>query len=300
MVSHRAHRGLRDKLIIIYSLRSLREIVPPIRVVLAACLVIGLSQGLSANRVEAGGISIRSRMTLSVLSDRITVKLEASNTGDEAGKKIRAVLHIFDYILKSKTFDRLDAGKSHTFFFDVTVPEDRHGQFAFIGEVVFHDDNLHPFSAISAGTFLLRNKYPSLIHGRCSDISFEKKGRFTVYVKNTSPRPQTMKATLYLPYALMALEKEKRFRIKANDETPVNFELKYRYNIGSAVYPFFCVLEYEEKENHHASLVQATARIVEPKNWFTKTRWYWLAGLGGIGVAWTVFFVLLSIKRQRA
>lgn len=236
-------------------------------------------------------------MTLSVLSDRITVKLEASNTGDEAGKKIRAVLHIFDHILKSQTFNRLDAGKSHTFFFDVAVPEDRHGQFAFIGEVVFHDDNLHPFSAISAGTFLLRNKYPSLIQGRCSDISFEKKGPLTVYVKNTSPRPQTVKATLYLPYALMAIEKEKRFRIKANDETPVNFELKYRYNIGSAVYPFFCVLEYEEKENHHASLVQSTARIMEPKNWFTKTRWYWLAGLGGICVAWTVFFFMGTIKR---
>ena len=260
-----------------------------------ASFLIGLSH---ANPVEAGGISIRSRMTLSVLSDKITVKLEASNTGDESGKKIHAVLKIFDRIFESQTLDRLDAGKSHTFFFDVAVPDKRNGQFAFIGEVVFHDANLHPFSALSAGTFLFRNRYPSLIQGRCPGMSFEKKERFTVYVKNTSPRPQTVKATLFVPYALTAVEKEKQFQIKANDETTVEFEIKYRYDIGSAVYPFFCVLEYEEKENHHASLVQSTARIMEPKNWFTKTRWYWLAGLGGIGVAWTVFFVLLIIKRK--
>jgi hypothetical protein len=264
-----------------------------VRILLIFSFLIGITH---ANRAEAQGISIRSRMTLSVLSDRITVNLEAINAGDAAGRKIHAVLRIFDRILKSPPLDRLDAGKSHTFFFTAAIPENRRGQFAFIGEVIFHDNDLHPFSAVSGGTFLLKNRYPSLIHGRCPDLSFEKEKRFTVYVKNASPRPQTVKATLYLPNALVALETEKRFKINANEETGVVFEIKYRYHSGSAVYPFYCALEYEQNQNHHASLVQSSARIMEPADWYAETRWYWLAGLGGICLIWMGY----PFMRQRA
>jgi hypothetical protein len=264
-----------------------------IRVLLLVSFLIWLSP---TDRAEAQGISIQSRMTLSVLSDRITVNLEAINAGDEAGRKIHAVLRIFDRILKSPPLDLLDAGKSHTFFFTAAIPENRRGKFAFIGEVIFHDNSLHLFSAVSAGTFLLKNRYPSLIHGRCPDLSFEKEKRFTVYVKNTSPRPQTVKATLYLPNALVAVETEKHFQIKANEETGVAFEIKYRYHSGSAVYPFYCALEYEENQNHHASLVQSAARIMEPADWYAETRWYWLAGLGGICLIWMGY----PFIRQRA
>ena len=265
--------------------------------VLAAGIVfLGIGLGV-ANRATAGGSSIQSRMTLSVLSDTITVKLAVTNTGNEDGRKIRAVLYIFGRTLESEPLDRLETGKSHTFFFDFPVPGDRRGQFAFVGEVFFHDAALTRYSALSAGTFLLRNQYPSVIIGRSPGVTLDKKGRITVHVKNTSPRPRTVTAGLYLPYALLADQTEKRFQIHANEETTVSFDLKYRYDLGGAVYPLFCVLEYEDNENRQVSLVRSVARITEPKDWFLKTRWYWLSGFGGIAVVWILYFFLGTARK---
>jgi hypothetical protein len=105
-------------------------------VLLSACIVVGLG-----DNVSAGVIRISLKTTLSIRNGVIQTKIVATNTGTDAGHRLRGVLHIFDRTIISDKIEQLGVQKSHTFDIKIKLPKDKKGVYPFIGEVRFHDAN---------------------------------------------------------------------------------------------------------------------------------------------------------------
>jgi hypothetical protein len=245
-----------------------------------------------AENAFAGNITLRMQMTLTISSDRIKVQIAATNQGTEPARDLRASLHIFDRVLTSEIISHLNVNETRSFLFLLPLPADKKGRFPFLGEVLYHDANLQPFSALSSDVFKLKHKVVPDLIGSAPDLTIKGKGNLPVRIANPLSRPVDFTATLHLPLGLTTPEKQKRFTIDPNKEKTVEFQLFDRYEIGSAAYPVFCILEYEIDGLHDTTIVRPTVRIKALKNWFKKTKWYWLGGLVPIVLMWLGVFLL--------
>ena len=250
-------------------------------VLLSACIVVGLG-----DNVSAGVIRISLKTTLSIRNGVIQTKIVATNTGTDAGHRLRGVLHIFDRTIISDKIEQLGVQKSHTFDIKIKLPKDKKGVYPFIGEVRFHDANQHPFSALSAGTFKVKSRLFKGVKGTATNPTVKRKGKLEMRVTNPFANPIILRAKLYLPYALSASESKQKIFIASKEAKDFSFDLNNRFGAGGAKYPAFCTLEYNVNGHHQTILMRSVIRIQEAENWFIATKWYWLAGLPVLLVGW--------------
>lgn len=250
-------------------------------------------------KAYAGTLTIRMQTTISVASDFINAEIAATNTGTESAHNLRAFFYLFDRFFESEVLDLLEVRQTRSFHFKIPVQPGKRGRFAFVGEVLFHDANLHPFSALSCATFNLKSKTISNLTGHPPDLTIKEKGILSLQITNLASWPRLCTATLYLPHGLTTSVKYKELRLDPYGIRKTDFPLKNRYRIGSASYPVFCTLEYEERGMHHAEIVRSTIYVKECQNWFLKTRWYWLGGVVSLLLVWIGLWFFKSRKTLR-
>jgi len=255
---------------------------------------------LWAGAGHAGVITLRTQMALSVADRGITVRVTTVNAGSEAAQKVSAVLHIFGQTLQSGRIEAIAVQATHVFEFDIRIPGNKEGRFPFVGEVFFHDDRQKTYSALSAGLFVLNNRHPVSLTGTAPFVELDRTGTLSITLTNRLARPQTVSATLYLPHALRCSENKTTLNLEARGKQTLLFEIVNHSGSGGAKYPVFCVLESDSDGQHNTALVGTTVNIREPGNWFVQTRWYWLWGLGGLGLIWCGVGVRRIGKRERS
>jgi len=91
-----------------------------------------------------------------------------------------------------------------------------------------------------------------------------------------------------LPQSFNTPQYKKNVALSSRNFEHIDFPISYRYGINDASYPVFCVLEFDEDGIHHTALIRTTVQIVRSRNWFLRTRGYWLAGLPVILFGWIV------------
>jgi len=258
-------------------------------------LIFYFFSAITTGKTFAGIISIQMRMSHSFVSDRINVRIDATNRGTESAQNLRAFLYIFNRTLTSQVLDRLEKEETRSFNFEIPKPDDKRGRFAFTGEILFHDANNHPFSALSCNTFNIGYNPPSQFKGNIPHLTVEKKGTVRVQVVNLTSRTRTSRIFLRLPHGLYAPVNPKSLKFDPYAEKEVNFQIENRYGISAATYPFFCIIEDKSGKVHYAEILRSTIQVKEFKNWFRQTKWYWLAGIVPIILCW---IVVLSFRRK--
>lgn len=243
----------------------------------------------------AGTITLRMKMTLTVASGRIKVRIDASNRGTEAAQNLRAFLYIFDRTLTSEVLDRLEKEETRSFNFEIPKPAEKRGRFAFTGKVLFHDANNHPFSALACNTFnIVYNPSPQFT-GHIPHLTVKERGKLRIQVINLTSGNRTCRVLLRLPHGLISPVNPKSLKLGPYGKSEVNFQIENRYGIGAATYPIFCILEDKSGKDHYAEILRSMIQIKESKNWFHQTKWYWLAGIVPIILCW---IVVLSFRRK--
>jgi len=245
------------------------------------CFIFGLE-------ADAGTITIKMRMSLSIVNGQIKVRMEVTNRGTETAGKLRALLRIFDRSLTSEILDRLEVQETGSFHFKIPVPPGKRGRFSFVGEVFFHDARQSRFSSLACTTFNLKEKPRLKLTGHAPNLTIWDKGNLRVGFTSLSSMPLKGKATLYLPQNLTTPSNKKTIRFEPFEAKKVNFPLKNRYGAGSGSYPVFCILEWELRGIHYTEVVKTSIRLKKYKNWFRKTKWYWLGGMIPILLYWMV------------
>lgn len=258
-------------------------------------LIFYFFSAITTGKTFAGIITIQIRMTHSFASDRIKVRIDATNRGTESAQNLRAFLYIFNRTLTSEVLDRLKKEETHSFDFEIPKPDDKRGRFAFTGEVLFHDANNHPFSALACNTFNIRYNPSPQFTGHIPHLTVKEKGKLRIQVINLTPGNRTSRVLLRLPHGLISPVNPKSLKLGPYGKSEVNFQIENRYGIGAATYPFFCILEDKSGKVHYAEILRSTIQVKEFKNWFHQTKWYWLAGIVPIILCW---IVVLSFRRK--
>ena len=183
-----------------------------------------------------------------------------------------AILRLLDHTLASGTIEKMEPGKLLAFPFEIPLAPDKQGVFAFVGEVIFHDENDHPFTALSAGTFKLKSLRPPQMSGRASTITLKRNGDLTFHLSTRMDSPQSVSAAIHLPRSLTTPEPRTTLVVNPGEESHITFPIENHTGSGGAKYPIFCVFEYDEENGQHQTfLVRTAIRIQEPQNWFIKT-----------------------------
>jgi len=243
------------------------------------CLIAG-------EKTFAATLTIRMQMTLTIITNQIKVRIVASNHGTEPAHDLQAFLNIFDRSLKSEVIDLLNVQQTQSFDFQVPIPPQKRGRFPVLGEVLYHDTRRHPFSALSCNTFHLKSNTTSDLTARAPDLTIKENGALSVRISNLSDSSHQCKAALYLPHGLSTPVRQKLFVLAPNGQSKVEFLLTNRYGIDGAVYPIFCILEYQNEGVNETIIVKSMVRIKQFLNWFKETKWFWLGGIVPIVLFW--------------
>lgn len=233
-----------------------------------------------------GTLIISSRTTLTILADRIRVDIFAENKGNESAYGVQACLYIFDRRFSTGTVDQLGVNQNRTFHIEVPLPADQKGEFPFVGEVLYHDINRLPVTALSAGTFKLGSAGGGLLSGRAPELTLTANESLSVKISSKDPAPRDVIAALYLPRGLTTPQKQKQVGLKPFETAAVDFPLTHRHKTGGATYPVFCTLTYHDAGVACAAVVQTVVHVKDFQNWFVRTRWYWLGAGGLIILGW--------------
>jgi len=243
-----------------------------------------------------GTLIISSRSTLTISADRILVDVFAENKGNEPAYGVKARLYIFDREYSAAAVDQLGVKQNRSFQFEVPLPTDQKGEFPFVGEVLYHDINRLPVTALSAGTFKLGSPGGGLLSGRAPELTLNANESLSVKVSNRDSAPWDMVATLYLPRALTTPQKQKQIRLKPFETAAVDFPLAHRHGAGGATYPVFCTLTYHDAGVAHAAVVQTVVHVKDFQNWFVRTRWSWLSAGVLLILGWVWLWVTAGIR----
>jgi len=260
-------------------------------------IIIGICTIILVQNTDAGVIRIKLKTTLSIENGMIRTKVIATNTGSEDALDVRGVLHVFGKTLASEKLKRLDSQKTHTFYIDTDIPENKKGVYPFIGEVRFHDTNLHPFSALSAGTFKIESRLFGGIIGRAKSSTIGRKGKLNIRLTNQLNMPINIRARLFLPYTLTVPDNNQQWVLGSKKSEDFSFNLNNRSGMGGATYPAFCSLEYNINGHHQTVLLRTVIKVKEVENWFIATKWKWLAGLPMLVLLWAGMGI--ALKKQR-
>ena len=261
-------------------------------------IIISICSIIFAQNTDAGVIRIKLKTTLSVENGMIRTKVIATNTGSEAAHDVRGVLHVLGKTLVSEKLGRLDTQKTHTFYIDTDIQENRKGVYPFIGEIRFHDANLHPFSALSGGTFKIESRVFGGIIGRARSPTIGRNGKLNIRLTNQFKKPVNLRARLFVPYALTVPDNNQQWALGSKKSEDFSFDLTSRSGPGGATYPAFCSLEYNVNGHHQTVLLRTVIRIKEVENWFVATKWRWLFGFGVIILMWIGFTIVKTSKRM--
>lgn len=247
---------------------------------------------LQGRIVSAGTLSLQMDLRPIVASNRIDVSIKATNHGTEAAYKIHAVLKIFGKSFSSDILKKLETGAGYTFRFKMAVPAGIKGTFPLIGEIVFHDAGQQPYSALAGAPLELNGPQKSNLAGIPRNPFIDKNRNFHLRVINPAPRLREITATLYLPLSLDTDKNKQKLTLGPRSYREIDFSIKNRYGINAdATYPIYFTLEFDEDGMHQVHIITSAVQIVRDKNWFVKTRWYWLGGGIFILLGWIVIGV---------
>jgi len=183
---------------------------------------------ITTGKTFAGIITIQIRMTHSFVSDRIKVRIDATNRGTKSAQNLRAFLYIFNRTLTSEVLDRLKKEETHSFDFEIPKPTEKRGRFAFTGEVLFHDANNHPFSALACNTFNIRYNPSPQFTGYIPHLTVKEKGKLRIQVINLTPGNRTSRVLLRLPHGLISPVNPKFLKLGPYGKSEVNFQNQKR------------------------------------------------------------------------
>ena len=99
-----------------------------------------------------------------------------------------------------------------------------------------------------------------------------------------------IKSSFLFPREFYCPHPEILFNLEPLEQKTISFNLLRATAIPGARYPVFSILEFESEKGHHCLVCPGEIRFMEGGNWFSRTRWYWLAG-------W-LFLIVLTLRRR--
>ena len=241
-----------------------------------------------------GSLTITPRMDIQAYKDYIDVKVMVTNLGPESAYKVGVKLRVFEETWTASAIDMLSVKRSETFNFKPFLSKSLKGRYPITAEVTYRDANRHPFSILACATFKVNEDSSAAVSATAEDISINRTGNLILKVKNTRGKSKKVRASLILPKGITADNHKQTFQL-GNVTKNLVFSLRNKKAQPGTRHAYYVFLEYDQEGLHYSALVGGKIQM-GPKdnaiNWFTRTRWYWLAGLGVWFLIWGLFVLI--------
>ena len=247
--------------------------------------------------VSAGTLTMRSQMSIQVFRSHIKVKVKVTNHGKEPAYKVGVRLRVFDETWTSNFVDTLSINATEGFEFKPFLSKSQKGRYPITAEVIFHDANRYPFSSLFCTTFSVKQDTRSIIKGIAKDVSMIRTGNLILNVTSPKNKPKKVRVTLVMPKALVADNRQMGFQLEKGQKSLV-FQINNRKALSGTQHDYFFLLEYDQNGVHYSSFAKGRIKINDLKNWFSKTRWYWLAGLGAWIFLWCLYCLIVKLRNR--
>lgn len=266
--------------------------------------LIALALLLSQPIASAGTLTINTSMTIREFENRIEVEVSVTNRGPDITYKVGVTLYALDQTWSSDFIKKLPVEGTNTFKFGLTLTEAHRGSYPITADVIYHDENRHPFSSLTCTTFSIKKGTRSTFGVTAGDIVIHPKGDLILKVTGTEAPPKEVRATLVLPSTIKANRKKQTFQLGKGHKTLV-FPIANQQALPGSQHRYHFFLEYNQNGRHYSTITGGQIKIggqikagQTRTNWLAQTRWYWLTGMGAWLLIWAVWG-LFGVKRQR-
>lgn len=258
-------------------------------------LVLLLSQTIAI----AGSLTITVRMTIQEFKDHIKVAITVTNDGPDTAYRVGAKLYTLEQTWTAGAVKELAVKDTEIFTFKPLLSKNLKGRYPIAADVIFHDKYHHPFSSLSCTTYKLKEDTRTIIEGTSGDISIYPRGNLILKLNNPEGIPKKVKVTLVLPSVIKTDIKRQTLHVGRKQETLIFPVSNHKALLGSQ-HPYYFFLEYDQDGQHYSSLTGGKINVGDIRvNWFIRTRWYWLSGLGTWLLIWGIWGLVGVIGKMR-
>jgi hypothetical protein len=209
----------------------------------------------------ASYISLPTSVTTRVAADRLEVKVNLTNRGDESAYNVRVEVEVGDQKKLSDKQAELRVGAAFEGRALFPLRLTRPGTYPLIITVHYTDANQYPFSALTAQTYIYKQETTAPVFGQIKPVSFSKDGKLELTVKNSASSLLKLKTFLLAPRELTVGEESRELELGPKSEAKLAFAVKNFSALSGSTYQVFAVTQFEDQGLHYTTLSPGVIRI---------------------------------------
>jgi len=241
------------------------------------------------------------RLDIRVEKTHLDAEVGVTNLGPGTAHRVKVRLRAFGETWTSPSIKVLGSGRSESFPFRALMSTPHTGSYPVSAEVAFRDAGHHRYTTFAATTAVVgvvTYTRPD-ISVRSGDLTLGGSNNLVVKVSADLETPRPIRASLLLPSGI-ATEKDRLALQVGSGVQTLLFPLRTTPGYAGAPCRYLLFLEYDA-DGHHYSLTSGGE--IRPReetvDWFTRTRWYWLAGLGVWLLVWAVSVMVVTVTGRK-
>jgi len=212
--------------------------------------------------------------------DKLEVRLEVTNRGDEPATDVQAEVLGQDRPVRSALLARLSPGQRAPLSLDLPRPQAGPGRYAAVVRVIFHDLNRRPFSALAQAYYHLGQDQASQLIVKAAPLNLADRKRVVLKLINTEALPLTVRARVMTPRELSASQIRGPVVLGPSQVRDVSFDLWNLGGLADSAYPLLVALEHDQAGLHTVKMVKLKVRLVKKVNFIRRRLGWWLAAIG--------------------
>jgi len=249
-----------------------------------------------AHACLASSISLNTTIGSVVKDNTLNVSLSIINKGDESAFNVQAVVRAGNNVLESPYRAELGAEGAYQAQLKFKLAGAKPGIYPLLVTINYTDANQHPFSALAAHAFALKQPAKPILSGQLQPTRISKQGEMVLTLKNLSSEKLQVQSYLFAPTELSEKAQKIMSRLDPEAELSVKLPLTNRSALKGSTYQVYAVTEYEKDGRHQTLVTPGTVEIVEGGAFLPFEPMYLVLAL----IMFTALFILAQfIKKNK-
>jgi len=217
---------------------------------------------------HAGYITIETTTTVTVTGNTASIRITATNKGDEPANNVRMTLTFASKDLSGDLKDVIAIKGSYSSEFTVPIEFKKPGRYPIIVSVEYTDANLYPFSALSVSYLNYNNPANAMVSGDISQLDLADKGKLSIKAKNIDSVERKFNIRLVSSKDFSVLQPETSISVGPGKEKSVSFDIKNISALPGSKYQVFAILSYEDDSRYYSTITSGTINVKKHKGIF--------------------------------
>lgn len=194
------------------------------------------------------------------LGERLTLTLNALNTGEEAAHAVVPEVVHLGASTPGEEVAKITSKGTHEWRIELTPPPGP-GTYPVVIRLRYADANGYPFSALLVHTVRTQGATAGPVRETIDAGNIAKQASVTVKLDNPGPKTVSGRATIVLPAEFGTEEPTRTAEVGGQDRHEVTFTVENRSALVGSVYPIYALFEYDVDGTRQAVVSETSLRV---------------------------------------